>query len=146
MLGIGLDELDDLSPRERVFELVMRRFDALDPFKGGVRAMSREGGLDIDLLAHGCGNVGRVVGWLVDIAGSGLGPARRAAAGPVLALLYARVFNVWLTDDTEDHAQTLAELDRRLQQLEQLTQWTAWMDRGSRRRGTSEGDAQAAGA
>jgi AcrR family transcriptional regulator len=146
MLGIDADELKDMSPRERVFELVMRRFDALGPFKGGIRTMSREGGLDIDLLAHGCGNVGRAVSWLLDVADAGLGPLRRAAAGPALALLYARVFNVWLTDDTPDHAQTLAELDRRLQQIEGLARWTAWLDREPRSRDTPEPDAQAASA
>ena len=37
-----------------------------------------------------------------------------------LMLAYARVFRVWLDDDSVDQDATLAELDRRLDQLERL--------------------------
>jgi hypothetical protein len=50
----------------------------------------------------------------------------------VLALVYARTFNVWLRDDTPDHAKTMAELDKRLSQAESLARWTEWLD-GPRR-------------
>ena len=37
MLGLELAELDGMTPRERVFELVMRRLDAMAPYKDGLR-------------------------------------------------------------------------------------------------------------
>src|ERR671917_488292 len=48
MLAIEPSELADLTPRERVFELVMRRLDAMAPFKPGLRVLSREAGLEAD--------------------------------------------------------------------------------------------------
>ena len=35
MLAIDMAELDGMSPRERVFELIMRRLDAMAPYKRG---------------------------------------------------------------------------------------------------------------
>lgn len=133
MLAIEVSELDGLSPRERVFELIMRRLEALRPFKAGLRAMGRERSPDLELVAHACCNAGRSVGWLLDASGVELGELRRAGAGPVLALVYGRVFNVWLGDDSEDLAGSMAELDKRLSQAETLAQWTAWLDGRARR-------------
>lgn len=135
MLSIEPGELAELDPRERVFELVMRRLDAMAPFKPGLRVLGRESGLEPDVLGSGCGNVGRAVSWLLDASGVELGGLRRCAAGPVLALVYARVVNVWLRDDTPDLGRTLAELDKRLRQAEDLARWSAWLDRGRHRRG-----------
>ena len=129
MLAIEPSELADLTPRERVFELIMRRLDAMAPFKGGLRALGREAGLEADVLGASVCNVGRAVSWLVDASGARLGSLRRAGAGPVLALVYARVANVWLRDDTPDLSRTLAELDKRLDQAESVARWTEWLDR-----------------
>ncbi len=145
MLGMEPSELADLTPRERVFELIMRRLDAMAPFKGGLRVLGREAGLDADVLGSSLCNVGRAVGWLVDASGARLGSLRRAGAGPVLALVYARVVNVWLRDDTADLSQTLAELDKRLDQAESAARWTEWLDRLDRRQEPEAGpEAQAA--
>ena len=137
MLETNPAELDGMTPRERVFELVMRRLDAMAPFRDGLKAISRDAGLD--LLGLSCENLGRAMGWLLDASGAELHGLRRAGAGPVLALVYARTFNVWLRDDTPDHAKTMAELDKRLSQAESLARWTEWME-GPRRRAEAAED------
>jgi AcrR family transcriptional regulator len=138
MLESDPAELDGMTPRERVFELIMRRLDAMAPFKEGLREIGREG--PPELLGPACENLGRATGWLLDASGAELHGLRRAGAGPVLALVYARTYSVWLRDDTPDHAKTMAELDRRLSQAETLARWTAWTEgpRGPRS-GTAEG-------
>ena len=70
MLGMEPSELADLTPRERVFELIMRRLDAMAPFKGGLRVLGHEAGLHADVLGSSLCNVGRAVGWLVDASGA----------------------------------------------------------------------------
>lgn len=128
MLDVGPEELDGMSPRERVFEVVMRRLDAMTPFRAGLLALTKSGG-DVDLLASACGNLGRATEWLVEAADDPtLGPLRRSAAKPVLGAVYARVVQVWLRDETPDRADTMAELDRRLNQAEGLARWTDWLD------------------
>jgi AcrR family transcriptional regulator len=119
MLDLDLDELNEMSPRERVFELIMRRLDAMAPFKAGLAEVGRCG-RGCELVRPAARNVGRAVTRLLDAAEAPMPSAVAAGARPVLTLIYSRVFNVWLKDDTPDLARTLSELDRRLQQAESL--------------------------
>ena len=147
MLDLEPEELAGMSPRERVFELVMRRLEAMAPFKAGLRALARDGsGGEPDVLASTCANLGRATGWLLDASGAELGPLRRAGAGPVLALVYGRVVSVWLEEDEPDLPRTMAELDRRLDQAETLARWTAWLDGRPRRDEPGPEEPTAAGA
>ena len=123
MLAAGADELADLSPRERVFELVMRRLDAMAPFKRGLASLGREAPGDLMTAAQGLSNLCRATSWLVEVADAPLPPAAHGAARLAMAAIYVRVFNIWLKDDTADLARTLAELDRRLQQAESVARF-----------------------
>jgi AcrR family transcriptional regulator len=118
MLAIPAEELEGLAPRERIFELVMRRFDALAPFKPALRAMGRDAVMDPAALLRAIMNLDRSAAWLLEASGAGLKGLAERLARAVLIAIYARVFTVWLDDDTPDLARTLAELDKRLQQAE----------------------------
>ena len=118
MLAIPPDELDGLSHRERLFELFMRRFDAMAPYKPGLQRLTREARTEPELLLASLCNLDRMAHWLIELAElpySGL-EARLARASLVVA--YARIFRTWLDDATPDLATTMAELDKRLDQLE----------------------------
>jgi hypothetical protein len=118
MLAMDLDELEGLSHRERLFELFMRRFDAMAPFKPGLERLTREARAEPEIVLASLCNLDRMAGWLIELAElpySGL-EARLARASLILA--YGRLFRVWLDDDSPDLATTMAELDRRLDQLE----------------------------
>jgi ubiquinone biosynthesis protein COQ9 len=118
MLDVRAEDLADLSPRERIFELVMRRFDAMGPFKDGLRTLGREAAFDPSLLVATLVNLDRAAMWLMEASQSGLTGLRARAARRVVMAIYVRVFNVWLEDNTPDLSRTLAELDKRLQQAE----------------------------
>lgn len=135
MLAVAPAELAEMTPRERLFELMMRRFDAMAAYRDGLQAMARPGAVDLAALAASVCNLRRAGGWLVDAAGGpGSGLAGVAARHAVVAV-YARTFSVWLVDDTEDRARTLAELDRRLGQLDAAVGWVArFCRRGGGRR------------
>ena len=124
MLAVEPGELEGMTPRERLFELVMRRLDAMGPFKAGLKVMGREAQADPEVILSALANLGRATDWLVDAAGTGLTGWRKALGGQLLAALYVRVFNVWLNDDSEEMAKTLAELDKRLGQLDRLASWS----------------------
>lgn len=132
MMALTTADLEGMSPRERVFELIMRRLDAMGRYKPGLRVIAKEGAGDLGLAATGLMNLGRLVDRLADAAEDGNGPGAKLALGAI----YVRVFNVWLKDDDPELARTLAELDRRLQQAEGMARW---MRRGQDdRRGTGE--------
>lgn len=108
------------SPRERLFELILRRLDALKPHRAGVVAVMR--GVACDPVAALCIGSGamRSMGWMLEAAGlesHGLvGLLRRKG----LAGVYAVTLRVWQDDDSEDLAKTMAALDRTLKRAEMV--------------------------
>jgi hypothetical protein len=118
MLAMPADELDGLSHRERLFELFMRRFDAMAPFKPGLQRLAREARGEPELLLASLCTLDRMAHWLIELAELPYSGLEARLARRALMLAYARLFRVWLDDDTPDLATTMAELDKRLDQLE----------------------------
>jgi len=116
----------DGSPRDRLFDVVMRRFDALQPDRSGLAAIVAAG---IDPLG-GLSLLGpfrRSMAWMLEAAsiGSDGWAGRVRVAG--LAVVYARTFRVWLADDSADLGKTMAALDSGLAQAER---WASALPRG----------------
>jgi hypothetical protein len=120
MLAIPADELEGLSHRERLFELLMRRFDAMRPFKAGLQRLTREARGEPELVLASICNLDRMAGWLLELAALPYRGLEGRLARRALMFAYARLFRVWLADDSPDLATTMAELDKRLDQLERL--------------------------
>ncbi|HUD50950.1 TetR family transcriptional regulator [Parvibaculum sp.] len=111
------ENLESENPRDRLFDVLMLRFDALAPRKPALKRIAQD--LARDPLAAGTmlRPALQSLGWMLEAAGfdsSGLRGALRVCG---LALIWVAVFRVWL-DDGEDQAKTMAELDRRLRQAE----------------------------
>jgi len=114
-------EIADQPPRDRLFDVIMRRFDALAPHKEALRVLVREAGCDPLALVAGACALGRSMAWMLEAAridSSGLAGAVRIKG---LALIYLSTLRVWLADESEDMARTMAVLDRRLRQAEGFT-------------------------
>jgi ubiquinone biosynthesis protein COQ9 len=104
------------SPRDRLFEVLMERLDALEPFKSALKSIGKSAPFDVALLRQ----LWSSQGWMLEAAGissTGL-PGGIKAAG--LTTVYAQVFRVWLEDDDPGLARTMAALDRRLRRGEQV--------------------------
>ncbi|HJM48503.1 MAG TPA: TetR family transcriptional regulator [Alphaproteobacteria bacterium] len=119
MLADGAAE-PEAEARDRLFEVVMRRFDALGPYKEGVAAILRGGVGDPLMLACSGLAYRRSLGWMLEAAGIGssgpCGALRRAG----LAAVMAGTVRVWLKDESEDMAATMAHLDKQLDRAEWL--------------------------
>lgn len=108
------------TPRDRLFDVLMRRFDAMAADKAGVETIMRD--LPFDpltslMLAPGFANS---MSWMLEAAGispNGLGGALRVKG---LALVYLATVRVWLDDDSADMAKTMAALDRYLHRAESI--------------------------
>lgn len=134
MLAIPPDELEGLSHRERLFELFMRRFDAMAPFRPGLRRLAREARGEPELLLASLCNLDRMAGWLIELAALPYRGLEARLARRALMLAHVRLFTVWLADDTPDLARTMAELDKRLDQLERAAGLGDRLFSGFRRR------------
>jgi AcrR family transcriptional regulator len=109
------------SARDRLFDVLMRRFEALQPYRSGLAAIVREGG-GVGALDAICGAQRLIASmrWMLEAAGIGSGGITGAVRAKGLAILYGATFATWLRDDTPDMARTMAALDRNLDRAEQL--------------------------
>jgi AcrR family transcriptional regulator len=108
----------DERPRDRVFDLLMRRFDALRPHRDALEVLGRELPRDpVAALALGAALL-RSIAWMLEASGIAIDGLRGAVAVKLTAGAYAATLRVWLRDDTPDLAQTMATLDRRLRGIE----------------------------
>lgn len=116
------------SPRERLFDLLMARFDHLlqekDMLRVVQRALRRLPGEALRIAPA----VIRAMRWMAEAAGLPTGGLRGAARIRALAAAYVSVMPVWLDDEDPGHAKTMAALDRRLRRIEEF--WgEAWSGR-----------------
>ena len=114
VLGSLDPELENEPARDRLFEVLMRRFEVLAPHKDALRRISEDlrSSLpdQISLIGPGL----RSMEWMLAGAGiEGHGLKNTVQTGG-LALAYISVFQVWLDDDDPGLARTMAALDRRL--------------------------------
>jgi ubiquinone biosynthesis protein COQ9 len=102
------------APRDRLFDIIMARFDAMAPYKTGVQALSKATRRDPGLAAFFLVSVSKSMGLLASCAGvetSGVFGVVRVKA---LCGLYLNVVSTWLGDDSEDLSKTMAALDKAL--------------------------------
>lgn len=120
MLGFDPAEMVGLPPRDRVFELLMRRLDALAPFKDGLARLERQRPADPrPALVAGLG-FDRSMAWVQEAAELPSSGVQARLARGLLAVAYLRTLRVWLRDRSADLARTMAELDKQLRRIESV--------------------------
>lgn len=108
----------DERPRDRLFDLLMRRFDALQPHKAALEVLRRElPGQPLTALCAGASLL-RSMRWMLEAADIPTGGVRGAVAVRLAAAAYLSAMRVWQSDDSSDLARTMAALDARLRRIE----------------------------
>ncbi len=113
----GLGPADPAAVKDRLFEAVMARFDALSPHKDAIRVMMRE--LPGDPVALGCflhRGLRQGLDWMLASAELDAGGLSGVVRRKLLGGIYLDALRVWLKDDGADMAATMAHLDKRLEQ------------------------------
>lgn len=108
----------DESPRDRLFDVLMRRFDALKAQRAALKVIARELGSDPPTALCSAPAFLRSMTWMLEAAGVSSAGIRGRFRVRVLAVLYLCVLRVFVGDNSEDLAKTMAALDRRLRQAE----------------------------
>ncbi len=126
--------------RDRLFDVLMRRFDALAPHRDALRAILRAS--CADPLAAVCGALAlrRSMACMLEAARLDASGLRGLARIKGLAAIYLATMRVWLDDDSADLARTMAALDRRLAQAERLIRLCRAIPRPRRRARRPEPD------
>jgi AcrR family transcriptional regulator len=111
--GTGEDMLGEPS-RERVLDIMMRRLDALAPYKAALKGISRHARRDPLMLA--ALNQLALNSWRYMLAAADIDTEDSLGLVKVqgAALVFARTIDVWFEDDGADMARTMAKLDKEL--------------------------------
>jgi len=127
MLGFDPADMVGLPPKDRAFELIMSRLEAMAPFKAGLQRLMRDARLDPALLAMTAFRLDRSMAWLQDAGeladkanASPLNVLRSKLQRRLLGAVYLQTLNVWASDDGADLAKTMASLDKQLRRIERL--------------------------
>ena len=112
----GVDR--DGSVRDRLFGMIMARFDAAHAAHAAALAIAAAARRDPALAAAMGLDALRAVGRIADAAGLPTAGATGALRVHALTLVYLAVARVWLKDTSPDLAATMKALDERLGQVE----------------------------
>ena len=120
VLGRARSAGEGQSPRDRLFDLVMTRFEVMQPYKPALRRIAgylccRPG--EASLLV--CSSLGSQY-WMLAGAGAKLDGPGGALRVVGLSAIYGKVFQVWLDDPSPSLDKTMAALDQRLTKGERL--------------------------
>jgi AcrR family transcriptional regulator len=102
------------TPRDRLFEISMRRFDALDPYKAAVKNVARAARGDLCLARALHRSATRSQKWMMAAADAEKRGLVGAAMVEGLVLVQSEAMRAWLENDDPGMAKTMAALDRGL--------------------------------
>ena len=117
------------TPRDRLFDLLMRRIDALQAHRAGVLALLRALPAEPRTALLLALATRRSMRWMLEAAGI----ATRGMHGELrvkgLLAVWLWTLRAWQNDASEDMSATMAALDSALRRAEQAAEWLGWRGR-----------------
>jgi len=104
--------------RDRLFDLLMRRFDFLNRHREGVLAVLRDPMVAAALLPASLASMG----WMLEAAGGSARGLRGALRAKGLLAVWLWTLRAWRADESEDLAHTMSELDKALARAGQVAE------------------------
>jgi len=108
------------GPRDRLFDLLMRRFDFVQAHRAGVLALLRHLPTDPGAAALLACDTLRSMGWMLDGAGIGSRGLRGLLRAKGLVAVWMWTMRTWQADESEDLGPTMAALDSALRRAERV--------------------------
>jgi AcrR family transcriptional regulator len=114
VLAEDFSDMEEEPPRERLFDVLMRRLEKLAPHRQAVRSLLRSASRNPPLAVALNGLAVRSQQWMLSAADIGASGPRGILRAQGLALLFGSVLRTWIHDDEPGLARTMAALDRAL--------------------------------
>ncbi len=114
VLGQDFGDMEEESPRERLFEVIMRRLELLAPHRAAIRSLLRSARRHPPLALALNALTVRSQQWMLAAAGIKAAGPQGMVRAQGLALIFASVLRTWVDDDDPGLARTMATLDRAL--------------------------------
>jgi AcrR family transcriptional regulator len=131
LLGFGriadqaalLDVAENGTVRDRLFDLLMRRFDVLQAHRDGVKAVLRAAPADPFMAALLARATRRSMRWMLQAAGVTATGARGALQVQGLVAVWLWGVRAWERDESPDLTATMAAVDTALGRAETVANW-----------------------
>jgi AcrR family transcriptional regulator len=122
-------DLDDEPAKDRLFDVLMRRLDAMAPYRAGLESVAEW--VRSDALAAAALNQVALNSMRFMLEAAGIETEGRTGALKLqgLVIAWARILNIWLQDHEPGLDRTMAALDRELQRGQMLAARVDDLDR-----------------
>jgi hypothetical protein len=117
-------DMAEEPPRERLFDVLMRRIEAMAPYREATRSLLKSVSCNPGLALALNGLAVRSQHWMLTAADIDAAGPRGAIRAQGLAALFAQVLRTWVNDE-DDNARTMAALDRALARGQR---WSGMLD------------------
>jgi AcrR family transcriptional regulator len=118
-------DMAEEPPRERLFDVLMRRIEAMAPYREATRSLLKSVARNPGLALALNGLALRSQTWMLTAADIDAAGPRGMIRAQGLAMLFASVLRTWVDDEDEGLARTLAALDRALARGQR---WSGMLD------------------
>lgn len=108
------------AARDRLFDVLMRRLDAMQPHRDGILRLLRDMRRDPSLAVLLGPQLSISMRWMLDAAEIGGDGCRRRLLALGLVGVWLAAVRAWAEDESEDLGTTMAALDRVLDRAEQV--------------------------
>jgi AcrR family transcriptional regulator len=125
VLAGGDADIAEEPPRERLFDVLMRRLEALVPERAAVRSLMRSARRHPSLALALNGMAVTSQQWMLAAANIEASGPKGMVRAQGMALLFARVLRTFVDDDDPGLARTMAALDRALARGQR---WSGFLD------------------
>ncbi len=102
------------APRDRLFDVLMRRLDALQPHRAGILRLAEDLPWDPVAAASLAARLPLAMGWMLEAADIPANGPKGAARAHGLGLVWLDALRAWRKDSSQDLSATMAALDKAL--------------------------------
>ena len=109
-----------MSERDRLFDILMERFDVLEGNREAVVSILKSFTLDPKQAVISLPHLGRSMAWMLEAAGIDTNGIKGAVRVAGLTVVYLNATRHWMKDESADLAKTMAALDKSLNRAQQI--------------------------
>jgi AcrR family transcriptional regulator len=125
VLAGGDADMAEETPREKLFDVLMRRLEILSPHRRAIHSLMRSARCNPGLAFALNGLAVQSQRWMLGGADIKVAGPKGAVRAQGLAVLYAYVMQTWVHDEDPGLARTMAVLDR---ELSRGQRWSGFLD------------------
>jgi ubiquinone biosynthesis protein COQ9 len=116
-LKLAAADIETLTPSDRLFDVLMARFEASKPYKLALRRMWDEGFRHPQLIVAYFPLGFNSMVWILEAAGMHHPGFMGLIQVKAFGVLYLKLTHTWLEDQNEDLSKTMAEVDKNIKRF-----------------------------